>query len=48
MDDLTPLISALKLLFSSGFVFLKAIVGVVIELFQVIIAFIKGGLSLLP
>lgn len=48
MDDFTPLISALKILLEAGIIFAKALIGVAIELFQLIIAFIKGGLSLLP
>lgn len=48
MDDLTPLITALKILFSSGIIFAKALIRVVIELLQLIVEFIKGGLSLLP
>lgn len=48
MDDFTPLIHALKYLFETGIVFGKALAGVVIALFQLILAFIKGGLSLLP
>ena len=48
METFTPLIEALKLFFSSGLDFVKALIGVVVELFQLIVAFIKGGLSLLP
>ncbi|MBI2012842.1 MAG: hypothetical protein HYS88_00075 [Candidatus Colwellbacteria bacterium] len=48
MEDFTPLIHALKILFETGIDFAKALIEVVIELFQVIIALIKSGLSLLP
>lgn len=48
MDDFTPLIHALKILLDSGVIFIKALAGVVVELFQLIVTFIKGGLSLLP
>ena len=48
MDDFTPLISALKILFEAGIDFAKASIGVVIELFQLIVELVKGGLSLLP
>ena len=48
MAEFTPLIDALKLFFSSGLDFVKAAIGVVVELFQLIVQFIKAGLSLLP
>ena len=48
MEDFAPLISALKILLESGIVFAKALIGVVTELFQLILVFIKWGLSLLP
>lgn len=47
MEDFTPLINALKLLLETGIVFVKALWGVVVELFQLIVAFVKAGLSLL-
>ena len=48
MDDFTPLVSALKILLDTGIIFAKALIEVVVELFQLVVAFIKGGLSLLP
>ncbi|MBI2594965.1 MAG: hypothetical protein HYW38_01750 [Candidatus Colwellbacteria bacterium] len=48
METFAPLIEALKIFFTSGVVFVKALIGVVVELFQLIVQFIKAGLSLLP
>ncbi len=48
MDDFTPLIHALKYLLETGIIFIKALWGVVVELFQLMIGFVKAGLSLLP
>lgn len=48
MKDLTPLIDALKILFTSGVAFVKALIGVTIELFQLAIELIRSGLQLLP
>lgn len=48
MENFTPLISTLKILLETGLVFGKALIGVATELFQLIIVFIKWGLSLLP
>ena len=48
MEDFAPLISTLKILLESGIVFAKALIGVATELFQLILVFIKWGLSLLP
>lgn len=46
--NFTPLIHALKYLLESSIVFAKALIGVATELFQLILVFIKWGLSLLP
>ena len=48
MEDFAPIISALKILLESGIVFVKALIGVVTELFHLMLIFIKWGLSLLP
>jgi len=48
MNNFSSLISALKILLSTGIDFGKALVGVIIQLFQLIVEFVKGGLSLLP
>jgi hypothetical protein len=45
--NFTPLIHALKYLLETGIDFAKASIGVVIELFQLIVELVKGGLSLL-
>lgn len=47
MEDFTPLIHSLKYLLETGIDFAKALMGVIVELFQLIMEFIKGALSFL-
>lgn len=48
MNDFSSLISALKILLSTGIDFGRALVGVGAELFQLVAELVKGGLSILP
>lgn len=48
LSDFDPLVKALKQLFSATVDLAKAAVEVVIQLFQLIIEFVKAGFSLLP
>lgn len=47
MNNLNPLISALKVLISTGLDFGKALAEVGVEFFYLMVDLVKGGLSLL-